>query len=160
MDLKTLNAGCGCNSWGDVRVDIQTFSDLFYLKKTSANILASLDHLPFKDQIFEETRCHHVLEHTPNPFDCIAELKRVTKREILIHVPVWHLWSFIIDSITLVKSFMLIPLIGLSYFKDHLYKVRNWRRRLGDHKYYIKGKKINRVYFFFPLEYEIKIKGL
>lgn len=159
MAFKTLNAGCGCNTWGDVRVDIQTFSDLFYLKQTSANIIASLDDLPFRDQVFEETRCHHVLEHVSDPRHCLGELKRVTRGEILIHCPVWHLYSFLIDSITLIKSFMLIPFVKTAYFKDQLYKVRSWSKRYRDHKHYIKGKKINRVYFFFPLEYEIKIKG-
>ncbi|MBA7493359.1 hypothetical protein ES702_03917 [subsurface metagenome] len=154
----TLNAGCGCNTWGDVRIDIQTYSNIFYRKKTSVNIIGSVEHLPFKDKVFNETRCHHVLEHLTNPFDCVKELNRVTNGKIIIHVPVFHLYSLIIETITLVKAFMVIPFVGLSYFMDHLYKVRSWKIRYSDHKWYIKGNKINRIYFIFPIEYEIIIK--
>lgn len=156
----TLNAGCGCKKWGVVRIDLQTYSDLFYLKKTSANIIGSVEHLPFKNNVFIETRLHHVLEHTKNPFNCLKELKRVTNGKIIIHVPVFHGYSFLIDAITLFKAFMLIPFVGASYFMDHLYKIRSWKKRYSDHKWYIKGSKINRVYFIFPLEYEITLKGL
>ena len=156
----TLNAGCGCKTWGDVRIDLQTYSDLFYLKNTSANIIGSVEQLPFRDNIFIETRLHHVLEHTKNPFVCVKELKRVTNGKIIIHVPTFHGYLFCIDAITLLKAFMLIPFVGISYFLDHVYKVRTWKIRFSDHKWYIKGSKINRVYFIFPLEYEITLKGL
>jgi hypothetical protein len=155
----TLNAGCGCKSWGDVRIDLQTYSDLFYRKKTTANIIGSVEYLPFKDNVFSKTRCYHVLEHLPYPFCSLMELLRVTDGEVKIKVPVFHFYSFMIDAITLVKAFILIPLIGTAYFMDHWYKVRSWKKRYSDHKWYIKGKKINRVYFLFPLEYEITLRG-
>lgn len=156
----TLNAGCGCNTWGDVRIDLQIYSDIFYRKRTSANIIGSVEHFPFRDNVFIETRLHHVLEHTKKPFVCVKELKRVTNGKIIIHVPVFHGYSFLIDAVTLVKSFMLIPFIGLTYFKNSMYRVRSWKLRYSDHKWYIKGTKINRVYFIFPQEYEITLKGL
>jgi SAM-dependent methyltransferase len=137
MDLSnlTLNAGCGTKAWGDLRVDIQTFSDIYYLKKTSANMIASIEHLPFRDGSFKEVRCLHVLEHVDRPLNCLRELKRVANGRILIRVPV----------------------NGMDYFKDHLYKVRSWKLRYTGHKWYIKGRKINRVYWILPLEYEIEL---
>jgi hypothetical protein len=148
MDLSnlSLNAGCGTKAWGDLRVDVQTFSDIYYLKKTSANMIASIEHLPFRDGSFKDIRCLHVLEHVERPFNCLRELKRVAKGRILIRVPVNHLYSFIIDAITLFKAFMLIPFVGMDYFKDHLYKVRSWKLRYTG----------NRVYWILPLEYEVK----
>jgi len=154
-----LNAGCGCNFWGDVRLDIQLFSIVFYRKRTSANIIGSVEYLPFKDKVFSETLCSHVLEHTLNPLKCFEELKRVTRDHLLIHVPVFHVYSLLIEAVTLLKSFMLIPLIGTSYFMDFLYKVCFWKKRFSDHKYYIKGSKINWIYFILPLEYEISIRS-
>lgn len=44
-----LNVSCGCDAWGNVRVDIQRFSDIFYNRKTSLNVIADIQHLPFKD---------------------------------------------------------------------------------------------------------------
>lgn len=152
----TLNAGSGVNTWGDLRVDTQIFSDVYYRKKTSVNVVASIEYLPFKDRIFGAVRCHHVLEHVENPRKCIEELKRVTNGLILIHVPVHHLYCLLIESVTLLKSFMMIPLIGMAYFKDNLYKVKSWSGRYSGHRSYIKGRKINRVYWILPLEYEVK----
>jgi hypothetical protein len=161
MDLEglTLNAGCGVKAWGDLRVDIQTFSSIYYRKKTSVNLVGSIEYLPFRSGVFDTTRCYHVLEHVEHPFKCVFELKRVTKGWIHIRVPVNHLYSFIIDSITLLKSFLLVPFVGTAYFEDIVYKVRSWKLRYTGHKWYIRGRKINRVYFLFPLEYVIKIKG-
>lgn len=160
MDIQnlTLNAGCGLSTVGSIRVDIQTFSDVYYKKDTSANIISSIQYLPFRDRVFSKVICFHVLEHVKNPFKCVAELKRVTKGQILIHIPVNHLYSFIIDSITLLKSFMMIPFIGTAYFKDQFYKVKSWKIRYTGHKWYIRGSKINRVYWILPLEYETIIE--
>lgn len=158
MANHTLNAGCGCSTWGSIRVDLQTFSDVYYNKKTSANIISSIQFLPFRDHTFSKVKCFHVLEHVKDPFKCVAELKRVTKGRILIRVPYNSLISFIADSITLLKSFMMIPLIGSEYFKDTLFKVRYFKERYSGHRWMIKGSKIIRVYWILPIEYEIKIE--
>lgn len=151
----TLNAGSGADTWGSLRVDIQTFSDVYYRKKTSVNIVASIEYLPFKSKIFDKVRCYHVLEHTDRPRECYKELRRVTKGSLRIRVPVHHLYSFTIDAVSLLRYFLMIPFIGISAFKDHLYKVRSWKIRYSGHRWYIKGRKINRVYWILPLEYEI-----
>jgi len=152
-----LNIGCGCDKWGDIRVDIQRFSDIFYNKKTSANVIADIQSLPFKPKIFDETRCFHVLEHVSNPKQALKELKRVTKGRIIIRVPIWHLYSYIAEAITLFKAFLLIPICGTFYFTDTLRKIKNWKKRYGDHKWYIKFKnsKINKTYMLLPKEYEV-----
>ena len=74
-----LNVGCGLSSWGDVRVD---------LKRGSANILADAQHLPFKDQSFQEVHCISVLEHISSWSQALNEMLRVTKGKVLIEVPV------------------------------------------------------------------------
>ena len=149
-----LNAGCGANTWGDIRVDIQTFSDVYYNKKTSANIISSIQFLPFRDHVFSKVICYHVLEHVKKPFKCVAELKRVTKGRIIIRVPFNSLISFVADSITLLKAFMMLPLIGSEYFKDTFFKVRHFNKRHSGHRWMIKGSKTNYVYWILPIEYE------
>jgi len=156
MMKQTLNAGCGSNDWGNIRIDIQQFSDVFYRCKTTANVLASVEYLPFKNNIFITTKCYHTLEHIGNPRLAIRELKRVTNNKVIIRVPIWHVYSLMIEAITLFKSFFLIPIIGINYFMDSLYKVRRWRKRYREHKWYIKFQqtRINRAYRFIPQEYE------
>ena len=51
-----LNAGCGCDKWGDIRVDAEKYSSL-YDKLTSVNVVASIEFLPFRDKVFDEVRC-------------------------------------------------------------------------------------------------------
>jgi len=156
-----LNVGCGFDKWGDIRVDIQPFSNIFYNRKTSANIIADVQHLPFKPKIFNETRCYHVLEHVPNPVEALKELQRVTNGKIIIRVPIWHLYSYIGETITLFKAFLLILKCGTFYFLDTLRKIKKWKKRYGDHKWYIKFRnaKINKVYHIIPQEYEIQVLG-
>ena len=154
MVFKTLNAGCGCDSWGDVRIDIQSFSDLFYKKKTSANLIASVEYLPFIDGIFEESRCYHVLEHVPDPYKCLDELKRVTSKKIIIRFPYHHFFNYMFEFIALFKYMILSYINGPSNFIMILKRLKNLKGLYSTHKWYIKGKKINRAYFFIPLEYE------
>ena len=60
---------------------IETFCDAHYL--------------PFKDGIFDVAYTSHVLEHVDNPIKVIQELKRVTKRLVIIRVPNFSYNKFI-----------------------------------------------------------------
>jgi len=84
----TCNVGCGSDVWGDIRVDFTRQPKDFYLlgEVSSANIIATVTHLPFIDKCFEETRCFQVLEHVPNWRQGLREICRVSKK-IDITVP-------------------------------------------------------------------------
>lgn len=84
----TCNIGCGSDTWGDIRVDFTRKPKDFYLlgEVSSANIIATVTHLPFIDKCFEETRCNQVLEHVPNWRQGLREICRVSKK-IDITVP-------------------------------------------------------------------------
>lgn len=153
----TLNAGCGVNMWGDIRVDLQRFSDRLYIKKTTANIIADIQNLPFKEQIFREVHCFHVLEHVDNPKKALKELRRVNGGSLLIRVPIWHLYSYCVEIVTLFKTFSLIPRCGILNFKETFKAVQRWKQRYGDHKWYIHFKKadVNKRYSL-PIEYEFR----
>ena len=49
--------------------------------------VANIKCLPFEDNSFDLTICLHTLEHTRNLCKAITELKRVTKRRLVIIVP-------------------------------------------------------------------------
>jgi len=156
-----LNAGCGCDKWGDIRVDIEKYSSL-YDRPTTVNIIASIEFLPFKDTVFKEIRCYHTLEHVDNPFKCLKELLRVGKK-IDVKVPTHnfyciYLYGILVSPFTLIwsiKSNSLMPLLG------HIHNIKGWHKRSNAHKWYIKlkdAKLIRWKYLPIPLEYQ-KIYG-
>lgn len=113
-----LNLGCGSDKWGDVRVDIgfktQTGPPSF------PTILADAHHLPFRDKVFEFTRCFHVLEHLRFPLAVVEEIKRVSKRAEL---------RFPVDDGY--KREMIITLSRLAWPSlIHVYRTRAWKVHL------------------------------
>ena len=68
-------------------------------------IICDAQHLPFRNQVFEESNCSHVLEHLEDPRLGFSELKRVSRKgyieapsflyeNILFGYP-FHYWCFI-----------------------------------------------------------------
>jgi len=47
---------------------------------SSANLIATVTHLPFVDKCFEETRCSQVLEHVQNWRQALREVCRVSNK--------------------------------------------------------------------------------
>ena len=79
-----LDVGCFRELRGDINVDIHIpdvrFSKMF--------IKADGCHLPFKDQVFDEVTCFHLIEHNNiDPFLLMKELLRVTKIKLLVKCP-------------------------------------------------------------------------
>lgn len=78
-----------------------------YFPKNNVIIKEDIQNLSFKDKSFDIVLCQQVLEHMPNPPKAISELKRVTKKQLIISVPnepfftfyrflIWekeHLWA-------------------------------------------------------------------
>lgn len=78
---RTLNAGCGSDFWGDVRVDIDP-------EAPAVTHVMNITSLKFPDQHFDITKSISVLEHIPDWKKAVFELCRVTKRLLVIEVPV------------------------------------------------------------------------
>lgn len=58
-----------------------------------------VENLRFRDKSFDNVLCMEVLEHTKNPIKAIIELKRVTKKRLIISVPYepWFtFWRFML----------------------------------------------------------------
>jgi len=149
----SLNVGCGTDPYGNVRIDI-VIQRQFYEEKNKLNLIADAHNLPLRRKVFFESRCFHVLEHLTYPNKAINEINRVTKGIVTLRFPIWHGYSFLIESISLIK----VLFIGtLEKKKLIIKKILNWKKRYSEHKYYIKPKKskINRKYLI-PLEHEVK----
>lgn len=81
-----LNVGCGSDTWGDIRLDVSKHHWMT-MGKSSVNLIADAQCLPFKDKCFDELRAHQVLEHIRNWKKALRECCRVAKK-ISITVPV------------------------------------------------------------------------
>lgn len=75
--------GCGDELRGTINVDIKKPP----FKPWKPFILANGQNLPFQNDIFSETLCHHVIEHVDDPFKLIDELLRVTKHKVTLTCP-------------------------------------------------------------------------
>lgn len=76
-----LNAGCGNNFWGDIRLDINP-------EAKAATHIMDIQNIEWPKNYFFETRCISVLEHIPDWKKALSELCRVTQHKIVIEVPV------------------------------------------------------------------------
>ena len=72
--------GCGSDPWGEIRVDLRRVS--------KANILADIQQLPFRDQVFDDVRCISVIEHVPGWYKALREILRISRKRLILEVPV------------------------------------------------------------------------
>lgn len=146
----TLNAGCGGQTWGDIRVDIEKSGSILFQGKASTNVVADIRFLPFRNKSFSETRCFHVLEHLDDPKRALVELRRVSEK-VVVRVPIWHLYCFLIEALTLPLLMMVRP---NSVFV-HLREIGRWKKRYQTHKWYIRFKEAEiNTWLGIPREYE------
>lgn len=95
--IKSLNVGCGPDTWGDVRIDV-AFS--FITTSYRPTVLADTHYLPFKDGSFEVVKASHVLEHLKDPFKALDEILRVATKRIILKFPTeWDLLPYFISHI-------------------------------------------------------------
>lgn len=106
--MTSLNAGCKDDTYGDVRIDLAG----------SPNLYADIQHLPFRDGVFDHIRCYHVLEHVPDVKLAIQELVRTSRGNIDLRFPSDEGW--------LLRT--LLPLSELN-FVGVLRTINRWRHR-------------------------------
>ena len=87
-----LDVGCGTAPKGDVNTDL--FLTSYCVRKQNlkdeniANqVKSDIHHLPFRDKVFENCFCYHVIEHIGvRSVAAIKEMVRVTKNFLEIEV--------------------------------------------------------------------------
>lgn len=120
-----LNIGCGADEWGDVRLDV-TRAPAYHHRSggpPTVNIIADAQHLPFKEDSFDELRIHEVLEHLPNWRRAVSECIRVTEKisitvPIQSYLPKHYLTSIYAPTINNFKLILNLP----KRTKEHLWQ--------------------------------------
>lgn len=86
--MKVLDVGCRDMVLKDYLPNYisYTAADL-NAKKGIIKIDLNKHKLPFKDKTFDYVFCLEVLEHIHSPFKVLSELKRVSKKYVIISVP-------------------------------------------------------------------------
>ncbi len=91
-----LDVGCGAHLWGDVGVDLGPkvlAVDSGYI--TKANVYASAEYLPFRDDSFEVVHFVGLLHHLHRPEKAWAEMVRVSRDLIVGEEPSkFNLWAY------------------------------------------------------------------
>lgn len=78
----------------------------------------NVEKLPFPDKSFDIVTCHHTLEHIIDLGKAISELKRITKKQLMIVVPCQRPYFYTLDEHVHFfphKSF-LVNIIGLKNY--------------------------------------------
>lgn len=142
-----LDAGCGSSKTERRRKGIGVD-----LHKGTCDIVADLENLPFRSNVFSFVYARNVLEHLSNPIKGLLELKRVMKSnaKISITIPVHH--NLCMDE--LIKFVVNFPLRTPRTVK----RLINWRRHKGEkgflHQNRICIKEISKVFYVVTNGYE------
>jgi len=84
--LKILDVGCGSGGSRFLTGENVTHIDLSK-KAYHLEVVADIWRLPFADDSFDIVHASHILEHIPNTIYVLDELKRVSRRHVIIRVP-------------------------------------------------------------------------
>ena len=79
-EIIGLDVGCGGTRH-------ENFVGLDIRKTVGADIIADAHFLPFEDETFSVVYSSHVLEHVKNPYIALMEFRRVSKKLVVIRVP-------------------------------------------------------------------------
>jgi ubiquinone/menaquinone biosynthesis C-methylase UbiE len=102
---RVLEVGCGNGAVAErlraahevVAVDVTLGSAQETRRRADCTVaLAGLPHLPFRDGAFDTVVCAHTLEHVPELFRAVAELRRVAARVVVV-VPCQRYYRYTVD---------------------------------------------------------------
>ncbi len=96
-----LDAGCGSGYFlgrlAGLGYDL-TGCDLMTSKTKDFNfVMASIEDLPFRDKEFDIVVCNHTLEHVVDVQKAVSELKRITRKQLIITVPCQKYFKYTLD---------------------------------------------------------------
>lgn len=124
-DSKTLlDIGCGRGYWLNkvaAETDLElTGCDLYDNVKLNRGkyIKSNIENLPFEDNSFDIVTCHHTIEHVINPEKAISELKRVTKKQLILVTPCQRFFEYTLD--------LHINFFPMEYFLTNLINMKKF----------------------------------
>lgn len=77
-----LNLGSGTDDYGDVKMDRRPIGP--------CNLVGDIHYLPFRDNVFQEVKASHVLEHSDDAIGVLEEIYRISKDGATINILVPH----------------------------------------------------------------------
>lgn len=126
--LESISLDVGCGFVSDELFHKKRGSIGIDLHRGKADILASAESLPFKDDIFEIIYVRNLLEHLKHPTRCLKDVNRVAKKnsDITITIPV-HANVFYQE----LESMLLEFPFGLFLTVRRLMRIKKHRHILG-----------------------------
>ena len=120
-----IDVGCG-NGFllNKIKLPLSKFGcdvfdeDEYKNSKTFNYSKQDIKNLKFKDNFFDTVICCHTIEHIPDIYSAVNELKRVARREIIIVVPKQRFYFYTLDLHLhfFPDRFSIINLIGLNRY--------------------------------------------
>lgn len=116
---RVLEVGCGkaflakklSEKYSVTGVDILVATSTRKENGSMQFVNANAEHLPFKDKSFDTTICTHTLEHVQNFEKTVAELRRVSRKRLIIVVPMQKPFKYTFDLhlrfFPFIESFLL-----------------------------------------------------
>jgi ubiquinone/menaquinone biosynthesis C-methylase UbiE len=86
-----LDVGCGTKPRGDVNVDLPMGGN-YGRSRTGADVIASVYHLPFRSDTFDEVIFYGLLHHLSEPKKGWNEMIRVSRKIVSGVEPGWPVW--------------------------------------------------------------------
>ena len=146
-----LDVGCGSGEYlkyaseaGSKCVGIDISVNYLKIAKEKCPVAdfvrADIRMLPLRDSCADVTLCSEVLEHVSNLTEAVAELKRATKRNLIITTPNFGLARIILKAVSAKKLRELDESVG----HVSIANIREMRKLFQDHKCRIvKSKTLN-----------------
>lgn len=137
-----LEAGCGnaylakllANKYQVTGADILVDRNIINKNKNIKFVNANIEHLPFPDRSFDTVVCTHTLEHVLNIQPAIKELRRVTKKRLIVVTPCQKQYKYTFDLH--IRFFPYIHSFVTEMNYDKTYKKKFVCKKVGGDIYY------------------------
>jgi len=92
--MVSLDIGCGARLHGDINIDLPYLMAKQHSKymgdngRVKVSVYSDAHYLPFKSDMFDEVFLIHTLEHLIFPFGALREIRRIMKKDGVLHIEV------------------------------------------------------------------------
>lgn len=123
ISIEILDVGSGIIGEGNIRLE---GGNIFHVdvdrRAFHVEVICDIHHLPFIDCCFGVVYAGHVLEHVDSPSKAVEELKRISKKWVIVKVPNASWYKFMTDP---------------EETPDHIYSWNSWTFRNLMRKYFL-----------------------
>jgi SAM-dependent methyltransferase len=134
--LVSVDVGCGIVKRAEIGVDFR--------RSIGADIVADVQHLPFRDNVADYVYSGHVIEHLDYPFLLLSEINRILKPtgNAEIRYPRWKYMNMV-RCMFRICFLNQLPFLSPPQLRDLLIRL-GMRNKYAGHKYWVDPKHFNR----------------